>query len=56
MEEIESRLQTGFRLDRQAMRLYVFGMDWQYNTLLGDSAVTQAQLRNFMKQNLFVAA
>lgn len=56
MDEIESRLQTGFRLDRQAMRLYVFGMDWQYNTLLGDSAVTQAQLRNFMKQNLFVAA
>lgn len=54
MDDVDSRLQGGVKLDREVMHVYVFNLNWQYNDLLGDWSVSNEQYRKLLKRTIFV--
>jgi hypothetical protein len=43
LDDIEPRLPAGLRLDRDIFTVLIFNLNFQYNDLLGDDAVTNEQ-------------
>jgi len=54
MDEIDSRLTGGVKLDREVLNVYVFNLNWQYNDLLGDCSVNNEQYRRLLTRTIFL--
>ena len=54
MDDVDSRLKDGVKLDREVLHVYVFNLNWQYNDLLGDWSVSNEQYRTLLKRTIFV--
>ena len=54
IDDIESRLVGGAKIDREVLFVYVFNLNWQYNDLLGDWSVSNEQYRRLLRRTIFI--
>jgi AcrR family transcriptional regulator len=53
LDDIETRLPAGTRIDREFVTVFIFNLNWQYNDLLGDWAVGNEQYRALLRRVVF---
>jgi hypothetical protein len=50
LDDIEPRLPAGVRLDRDIFTVLIFNLNFQYNDLLGEDAVTNEQYAGLLSR------
>jgi len=50
LDDVESRLPAGTKLDREVFIIFIFNLNWQYNDLMGDWAVTNEQYASVLRR------
>jgi len=50
LDDVESRLPAGTKLDREVFIVFIFNLNWQYNDLMGDWAVTNEQYASVLRR------
>jgi len=52
IDDVQRRLPHGVTLNRDVLTVLVFNLNWQYNDLLGEHSVTNAQYTELLRQLL----
>ena len=50
IDDVQSRLPHGTLLDKEVITVFVFNLNWQYNDLMGDWAVTSEQYKSLLRR------
>lgn len=50
LDEIESRLPSGVRLDHEVVTVLIFNLNWIYNDLLGDAGVSDDEYLSLLRR------